>query len=45
MAKTQKVAGSKKAGRNKRPVNQAISLYIRGKIDFAQYTKLTKQSK
>ena len=31
--------GTKKYGRNKRPVNQAESLYAKGKITFEQYKK------
>lgn len=40
--KSQKGKGSKKHGRNrsnKRPVNQNMSLYVRGKITFEQYQK------
>lgn len=37
---SKKKGGSKKHGRNKRPVEQAISLYVRGKITFEQYAKL-----
>ena len=32
-----KSGGSKKYGRNKRPVDQAMSAYVRGRIDFATY--------
>lgn len=38
--KTQKKKGSKKIGRNKRAVDQATSLYSRGKISFEQYKKM-----
>lgn len=31
--------GSRKHGRNKRPVNQAMSAYVRGKISFENYRK------
>ena len=31
--------GSKKHGRNKRPVNPAMSAYVRGKISFESYQK------
>jgi hypothetical protein len=38
--KTQKKkGGAKKHGRNKRPVNSAMSAYVRGKITFEQYQK------
>ena len=36
--------GSKKHGRNKRPVNQATSAYVRGKISFETYQKQTKKA-
>lgn len=37
---TQKKSGSsRKIGRNKRPVNQNLSNYVKGKITFAQYEK------
>lgn len=40
MANTKKKSGgSKKHGRNKRPVDQPTSSYIRGKISFEQYAK------
>jgi hypothetical protein len=43
--KTQKQkGGSKKHGRNKRPVNSAMSSYVRGKISFDSYQKQTKGS-
>ena len=35
-----KKGGSKKHGRNKRPVDQPTSLYVRGKVTFEQYAKL-----
>jgi len=39
---TTKIAGGgKKIGRNKRPKNQTMSAYVRGKISFAQYQKST----
>ena len=34
--------GSKKYGRNKRPVNAAMSAYVRGKIDFKTYYKQSR---
>lgn len=34
-----KSGGDKKHGRNKRPKNQALSSYVRGKITFEQYKK------
>jgi len=41
--KTQKKkGGAKKYGRNKRPVNSAMSAYVRGKITFEQYQKQTR---
>jgi uncharacterized membrane protein len=40
--KTQKKKGSRKAGRNKRPVDQATSLYSKGKISFEQYKKMKR---
>lgn len=39
---TQKVKGCKKAGRNKRERNTAMSAYVRGKISFESYRKQTK---
>jgi hypothetical protein len=42
--KTQKKkGGEKKYGRNKRPVNQAMSAYVRGKITFLNYLTQTKK--
>jgi len=38
--KTQKKGGSKKHGRNKKGVDQAESLYSKGKITFEQYKKV-----
>lgn len=39
--KTQKKkGGAKKYGRNKRGVDQATSLYVRGKITFEQYKRM-----
>ena len=35
--------GTKKYGRNKRPVNSAMSAYVRGKITFESYQKQTKK--
>jgi hypothetical protein len=35
--------GTKKYGRNKRPVNSAMSAYIRGKISYDSYLKQTKK--
>ena len=35
--------GAKKYGRNKRPVNSAMSAYARGKISFESYLKQTKK--
>jgi hypothetical protein len=32
--------GSKKHGRNKRGIDQATSLYSKGKISFEQYSKM-----
>jgi hypothetical protein len=44
--KTQKKkGGEKKYGRNKRPVNSAMSAYVRGKITFESYQKQMKASK
>jgi uncharacterized membrane protein len=41
MKKTQKKkGGSKKHGRNKRAVDQATSLFTRGKITYEQYKKM-----
>ena len=37
--KNGKGKGSKKHGRNKRPVNQSMSNYVRGKITFEQYNR------
>jgi len=34
--------GSRKHGRNKRPVNSAMSAYVRGKITFEDYQKQTR---
>ena len=34
-----KGGGSKKHGRNKRPVDSATSLYVRGKITFEKYAQ------
>jgi hypothetical protein len=34
--------GSKKHGRNKRPVDSATSAYVRGKITFESYEKQKK---
>jgi hypothetical protein len=31
--------GSKKHGRNKRPVDSATSLYVKGRISFESYAK------
>jgi hypothetical protein len=42
--KTQKKkGGEKKYGRNKRPVNQAMSSFVRGKISLDSYQKQTKK--
>jgi len=35
--------GNKKYGRNKRPANQAMRDYVRGKITFEQYQKQINQ--
>lgn len=35
----QKKGGSRKHGRNKRPVNSAMSAYVRDKISFETYQK------
>jgi len=46
MAKKQehkKHGGARKIGRNKRVVNQAMSLYSKGRISFESYRKMTKQ--
>jgi len=40
--KTQKAKGCKKAGRNKRERNSAMSAYVRGKITFESYQKQNK---
>jgi len=40
-----KKSGAKKYGRNKRPVNSAMSAYVRGKISFESYQKQSKVSK
>lgn len=37
--KTQNKKGNKKAGRNKRVPNVAMSAYVRGKITFEQYKR------
>jgi len=37
--KKQSKGGKKKIGRSKRPVDQAMSAYVRGKISFEQYRK------
>jgi hypothetical protein len=37
-----KKGGAKKYGRNKRGVDQATSLYVRGKITFEKYQKMKK---
>ena len=37
-----KKGGAKKYGRNKRPVNSAMSAYVRGKISFENYLKQIK---
>ena len=39
-----KKGGSKKHGRNKRPVNSTMSAYVRGKITFENYQKQSKKS-
>jgi uncharacterized membrane protein len=36
----QKGKGKRKIGRNKKAVDQATSLYSRGKISFEQYKKM-----
>lgn len=36
-----KAGGNRKIGRSKRPVNQAMSSYVRGKISFETYKKRT----
>jgi len=38
-----KKGGAKKYGRNKRAVNAAMSAYVRGKISFETYLKLTRK--
>ena len=35
--------GKRKIGRSKRPVNQTMSAYVRGKISFEAYQKKTKK--
>jgi len=35
--------GARKYGRNKRPVNSAMSAFVRGKITFDSYQKQTKK--
>jgi hypothetical protein len=35
-----KKSGSRKHGRNKRPVDLPTSLYVRGKITFEKYLKM-----
>jgi hypothetical protein len=43
--KTQKrKGGEKKYGRNKKPVNSAMSAYVRGKISFENYVRQNKAS-
>jgi hypothetical protein len=43
--KTQKKkGGEKKYGRNKHPVNSAMSAYVRGKITFDSYQKQSRTS-
>jgi hypothetical protein len=37
--KKEKGGGSKKHGRNKRPVDSPTSLYVKGKISFERYAK------
>lgn len=37
---SKKSGGSRKYGRNTRGVNQAMSLYSRGKISFEKYQKM-----
>ncbi|MCJ7447919.1 MAG: hypothetical protein MUO72_09510 [Bacteroidales bacterium] len=37
--KSGKGKGTRKYGRNKRPVNSAMSAYVRGKITFDSYKK------
>jgi hypothetical protein len=37
--KTAKGKGSKKHGRNKRPVDQKMSNFVKGRITFEQYNK------
>lgn len=39
MSKKQKGASSRKVGRNKRPINQAMSNFVKGRITFQQYEK------
>jgi hypothetical protein len=38
-----KKGGEKKYGRNKKPVDYATSLYVRGKITFEKYKKMKGQ--
>jgi len=38
-----KSGGAKKHGRNKRAVDQAVSLYAKGRITFEKYQKMIKQ--
>jgi len=38
-----KKGGAGKYGRNKRPVNTAMSAYVRGKITFESYLKQAKK--
>ena len=38
-----KGGGARKYGRNKRPVNSAMSAYVRGKITFESYQRQTKK--
>lgn len=40
MKKILKKGGGRKIGRNKRPTNEAESLYTRGKITYEQYKKM-----
>ena len=45
MSKSQrerKHGGDRKHGRNKRPIDQATSAYVRGRITFEQYAKMMK---
>ena len=43
MKKEGKKGGSKKYGRNKRPVDQVTSQYARGKITFEKYKRRKNQ--